>query len=121
MSMINLLIMRRYQNFVSDFGQKLGSNFDELPCITHKLAFVFCCFSTFISLGSVGTKEMTILHIFPAFLTISQRKSITKCVKAAICITSFIQIKPTLIPCFWSIFAGFQNNGLNANRVFQPN
>ena len=31
-------------------------------------------FSSFISLKSVGAKQMTILHSFPALLTISQRK-----------------------------------------------
>ena len=51
------------------------NNFDELPFIIPKLTFVFCCFfSRFISCRSLGTKEMTVLHSFLAFMTISQRK-----------------------------------------------
>ena len=37
------------------------------------------------------------------------------CVKAAICILSFIQLVPKLIPCIWSIFTDFQNEIFSSN------
>ena len=43
--------------------QKQAINFDELQCMIPKLTFAFLLFlSSFISLQSVGTIEMTILH-----------------------------------------------------------
>ena len=38
-----------------------------------------------------------------------EEKGIKKCVKAAICILSFIQLAPKLISYFWPIFTDFQN------------
>ena len=49
---------------------------------------------------------------------------ITKCVKTAICILSFIQLAPKLMPCFWSIFTDFQNevfsSNLNISAKYEP-
>ena len=54
-------------------GLKQGIDFDDLLSVMPKLTFVFCFFSSFISFKSVGTKEMTILRSFLAFLIITQR------------------------------------------------
>ena len=69
---------------ICKIGQKQRINFDELPCIIPKLTFVFLLFlSSFISFKSVGTKEMSILDSFLAFLTISQRKTHHKVCKSS--------------------------------------
>ena len=62
-----------------------------------------------------STKEMKILQSFLEFLTISQRKGIAKCVKAAICILSFTELALKLIPGVWPIFKDFQNAVFTSN------
>ena len=57
--------------------------------------------------------------------TLVKGKGITKCVKAAIWILSFIQLAPKLIHCFWPIFIDFQNDifssNLNTSAKYEPN
>ena len=40
------------------------------------------------------------------------------CVKAAICVISFIQFAPKLVPCFWHIFTDFQNEGFSSRLKY---
>ena len=82
-------------------GQIQGINFDELPCIMPRPTSVFCCFfSGFLSLKSVGTKEMAMRHNFLAFFPIkSVKKALLKCVKAATCIIDPFTKRHSLADC----------------------
>ena len=89
-----------------------------------KLPFVVQLFpSNFISFKSVGTNEMIMLHSFPAFLKISQRKR--QGVKSAICNLRFNQLAPKLIPkltpCFWPISEIFKPKFSVQILISQPN
>ena len=65
--------------------------------IIPKLTFAFLLFlSSFISLKSVGTEEMTILHSFLAFLTISHIKMYHEVCKSRNMHISFIQLASKL-------------------------
>ena len=78
----------------------------------------YICFllflSSFISLKSVGTKEMTIFHSFLAFVfTAGKRKRDYEVFKKQ-------QLVPKLMLCFWLIVTDFQNEAFSSAR-YEPN
>ena len=83
--------------------------------ITGIITFAFLLFlSSFVLSMSAGAKNDSILH-FSGILQLE--KCTMNCVKAVICIFSFIQLAPKLIPCFWPIFTDFQNKVFISNLI----
>ena len=64
----------------------------ELLCIIPKVAFVLCCFFKFYFTQVCWYKryDSTSWH----FLQLVKEKGITNCIKAAVCIISFVQLAP---------------------------
>ena len=74
---------------------------------------------------SVGEKEITIPHSILALLTISKENGITKCLKAAVCILSLIELAPKFDTLILVDFLKFQNEPFSSNPnisgKYEPN
>ena len=90
------------------------------------LHFLFCCFfQVLCELTLLLQKKRQYLIVFQHYWQLDKEKRITKCVKAALCILSVIQLAPELIPGFWPIFTDIQNevfsSNLNISAKYEPN